>query len=199
MKDINLKELQDIQIPEGLEERLSAKIDLWEQEELMANAPVRKPVIALRWWHYASIAACVAMIVGAIVLFNNNEKETVVAKTKTEKQDNKLIATNIPDNNTTEETTKPDSKAIAPQKPSATQSTPTEQPADDEDMSYFKSSEDILAGQIAGFDQEYYQEQLNKEAERDLEDMYSELEAAFNLCEQKQIDMLRAIHAAFNP
>lgn len=195
MKDINLKDLQDIQIPEGLEERLSAKIDLWEQEELMAKAPVRKPAIALRWWHYASIAACVAAVVGAIVLFDNNEKEDVIAI----KQDVKLVTTNTPDNAPKEDTTKSDSKAIGTQKPSAKQSTHTEQLVDDNmDSGSFNSAEHKIVGQIAGFDQEYYQEQLNKEAERDLADTYSALEEAFAFCEQKQIDMLRAIHASLN-
>ena len=33
MDELNLKTLEQIPIPEGLEERLSAKIDEWEKEE----------------------------------------------------------------------------------------------------------------------------------------------------------------------
>ena len=33
MDELNLKTLEQIPIPEGLEERLSAKIDEWEREE----------------------------------------------------------------------------------------------------------------------------------------------------------------------
>ena len=38
MDELNLKTLEQIPIPEGLEERLSAKIDEWEQEEKQQKA-----------------------------------------------------------------------------------------------------------------------------------------------------------------
>lgn len=68
MKDINLNELQDIQIPEGLEERLSAKIDFWEQEEMQEAAQPKAKVISVRWWHYVAVAASVVLVAGAAVL-----------------------------------------------------------------------------------------------------------------------------------
>ena len=56
---LNLKELEQIPIPEGLEERLSAKIDEWERAE-------KKPrrITFPQPLRYASIAASIALVLG---------------------------------------------------------------------------------------------------------------------------------------
>lgn len=53
MDDLNLETLERIPIPEGLEERLSAKIDEWEQEERITGI--------LR---YTAVAASIALVFG---------------------------------------------------------------------------------------------------------------------------------------
>ena len=44
MDELNLKALEQIPIPEGLEERLSAKIDQWEHDEKQAKRRIRLPM-----------------------------------------------------------------------------------------------------------------------------------------------------------
>ena len=59
---LNYKALEQIPIPEGLEERLSAKIDEWELEDAKQKAQRRRLLpISLR---YAAIAASVALVFG---------------------------------------------------------------------------------------------------------------------------------------
>ena len=60
MDELNLKALEQIPIPEGLEERLSAKIDEWEQEEKQARHRIRLP----RALCYTAIAASIALVIG---------------------------------------------------------------------------------------------------------------------------------------
>jgi len=60
MDELDYKSLEQIPIPEGLEERLSAKIDEWEQEEQKAQRR-RSLTRALR---YIAAAACVALVIG---------------------------------------------------------------------------------------------------------------------------------------
>ena len=60
MDELNLKALEQIPIPEGLEERLSAKIDEWEQEEKQARHHIRLP----RALRYTAIAASIALVIG---------------------------------------------------------------------------------------------------------------------------------------
>ena len=55
MDELNLKTLEQIPIPEGLEERLSAKIDEWEAQQR------RFLPRALR---YIAAAACFALVIG---------------------------------------------------------------------------------------------------------------------------------------
>ena len=43
MDELNLKTLEQIPIPEGLEQRLSAKIDQWEREEQKAKQHMLMP------------------------------------------------------------------------------------------------------------------------------------------------------------
>ena len=60
MDELNLNALEQIPIPEGLEERLSAKIDKWEQREKKAQHRIRRS----RALRYMAAAACVALVVG---------------------------------------------------------------------------------------------------------------------------------------
>lgn len=57
INDINLKELEQIPIPEGLEARLSAKIDEWERAE---QKPRR--LSPHKYLRYVSAAAAVAVL-----------------------------------------------------------------------------------------------------------------------------------------
>ena len=62
MDELNYEALERIPIPEGLEERLSAKIDEWEQEETKQKAQRRRLLpSALR---YMAVAASVALVLG---------------------------------------------------------------------------------------------------------------------------------------
>jgi len=59
---LNYEALERIPIPEGLEARLSAKIDEWEQEETKQKAQRRRLLpSALR---YMAVAASIALVVG---------------------------------------------------------------------------------------------------------------------------------------
>ena len=59
---MNYKALEQIPIPEGLEERLSAKIDEWEQEDTKQKAQRRR--LLPRSLRYTAIAASVALVFG---------------------------------------------------------------------------------------------------------------------------------------
>lgn len=61
MEELKWKELEQIPIPEGLEERLSAKIDEWERAEQQTRKSRLKFPQAMR---YAAIAASVAFLFG---------------------------------------------------------------------------------------------------------------------------------------
>ena len=96
------KELEQIPIPEGLEERLEAKIDEWERveeqktaERLMFPKPMR----------YAAIDACIALVFGVGYYFLSQEdpvnlaeqdtyQDPVVAQREAEKALN-LLAYNL--------------------------------------------------------------------------------------------------------
>ena len=60
MDELNMKELERIPIPEGLEERLSKKIDEWEKEEKQTARHIRLP----RALRYTAIVASFALIMG---------------------------------------------------------------------------------------------------------------------------------------
>ena len=60
MDELNLKALEQIPIPEGLEERLSAKIDQWEREEQKAKQHTLIP----RVLRYTAVAASFALVFG---------------------------------------------------------------------------------------------------------------------------------------
>ena len=61
MEKLKWKELEQIPIPEGLEERLSAKIDEWERAEQQTRKSHPKWPQAMR---YAAIAASVILLFG---------------------------------------------------------------------------------------------------------------------------------------
>ena len=99
---LNWKELEQIPIPEGLEERLEAKIDEWERAEEQKKA---KRLMFPKPMRYAAIAACVALVFGVGYYFlsqkdpvNLAEQDTyqdpVVAQREAEKALN-LLAYNL--------------------------------------------------------------------------------------------------------
>ena len=62
MDDLDYKALEQIPIPEGLEERLSAKIDEWEKEEKQQKAQRR--TLLPKALRYTAVAASVALVFG---------------------------------------------------------------------------------------------------------------------------------------
>ncbi len=71
MDEPNLKTLEQIPIPEGLEKRLSAKIDEWEREE-------KKPRRRISVLRYVAAAACFALVFGVgYHLMNKNENSNL--------------------------------------------------------------------------------------------------------------------------
>ena len=108
---LNWKELEQIPIPEGLEERLEAKIDEWASEEQGARGKkiAQTPTyLASRPWHlirYSAIAACIALVFGVGYYFLSQEdpvnlaeqdtyQDPVVAQREAEKALN-LLAYNL--------------------------------------------------------------------------------------------------------
>ena len=70
MDELNYEALERIPIPEGLEARLSAKIDEWELEEQKAKQHTLMP----RVLRYTAIAASFALVFGVgYHLLNNDE------------------------------------------------------------------------------------------------------------------------------
>ena len=72
MDELNLKTLEQIPIPDGLEERLSAKIDEWEQEEKQQKAQRRS--ILPKVLRYAAAAASVVLVVGVGIHLLNQDR-----------------------------------------------------------------------------------------------------------------------------
>lgn len=79
MDELDYKALEQIPIPEGLEERLSAKIDQWEQEEQKARRRRLFPK-ALR---YIAAAASVALVIGVGYNLLNQERDRILAEQDT--------------------------------------------------------------------------------------------------------------------
>ena len=79
MDELNLKALEQIPIPEGLEERLSAKIDQWEREEQKAKQHAFMP----RVLRYAAVAASVALVLGVGLHLMRQDEETNLAEQDT--------------------------------------------------------------------------------------------------------------------
>ena len=79
MDELNLKALEQIPIPEGLEERLSAKIDQWEREEQKARQHTLMP----RVLRYAAVAASLALVFGVGLHLQNNDTPSNLAEQDT--------------------------------------------------------------------------------------------------------------------
>ena len=79
MDELDYKALEQIPIPEGLEERRSAKIDQWEQEEQKAQRRRLFPK-ALR---YIAAAASVALVIGVGYNLLNQERDRILAEQDT--------------------------------------------------------------------------------------------------------------------
>lgn len=77
MDELNLKALEQIPIPEGLEERLSAKIDEWERKEKKRTNLLP---IALR---YAAVAASIVLVFGVGFHLLNQDNNTNLAEQDT--------------------------------------------------------------------------------------------------------------------
>ena len=81
MDELNLKTLEQIPIPKGLEERLSAKIDEWEKEEKQQKAKHRS--LFPKALRYTAAAASVVLVVGIGIQLLNQEKYQNLAEQDT--------------------------------------------------------------------------------------------------------------------
>ena len=72
MDELNLKTLKQIPIPDGLEERLSKKIDEWEYEE----KKIKRHILLPKVLRYTAAAACVALVFGVGIYFLNQDEYT---------------------------------------------------------------------------------------------------------------------------
>ena len=79
MDELDYKALEQIPIPEGLEERLSAKIDQWEQEEQKAKHHRLLP----RALRYIAAAASVALVIGVGYNLVSQERNRILAEQDT--------------------------------------------------------------------------------------------------------------------
>lgn len=75
MDKLNWKELEQIPIPEGLEERLSAKIDEWEEEEKKATRSRLIPLTS--YLKVTAIAASIALVFGVGFYFLQQKEDPV--------------------------------------------------------------------------------------------------------------------------
>lgn len=72
LKYLNLKRTGETEVPEGLEERLSMKIDLWAEEEKTANSALESKAVVstvsflarFRPYRNIAVAACISLIIG---------------------------------------------------------------------------------------------------------------------------------------
>ena len=105
MEGLNWKELEQIPIPEGLEERLSAKIDEWEESEKRKVKSEKLKYLFPSYLKVTAIAASVALVFFVVYYFlsheesvNHAEQDTyqdpVVAQQEAEKALN-LLAYNL--------------------------------------------------------------------------------------------------------
>lgn len=79
MDELNYEALERIPIPEGLEERLSAKIDEWEREEQTA----KQRFLMSRVLRYTAVAACFALVFGVGYHLLNNDHPSSLAEQDT--------------------------------------------------------------------------------------------------------------------
>ena len=88
MDELNLKTLEQIPIPEGLEERLSAKIDEWEAKPTTPSIPPRGEASNTPprgRWRGVAAAACFALVFGVGYHLMNQEENTNLAEQDTYK------------------------------------------------------------------------------------------------------------------
>lgn len=85
MEQLNWKELEQIPIPEGLEERLSAKIDEWEEREKVKVQSEKRKVQYLfpSYLKVSAIAACIALVFGVGYYFLSQEDPVNLAEQDT--------------------------------------------------------------------------------------------------------------------
>ena len=87
MDELNLKTLEQIPIPEGLEERLSAKIDEWGAQQPLPQPLLRegssKSLPLGRLVRYVAAAACFALVFGVGYHLMNQEENTNLAEQDT--------------------------------------------------------------------------------------------------------------------
>jgi hypothetical protein len=81
MDELNYKALERIPIPEGLEARLSAKIDEWEQEETKQKAQRRRLLPSAQ--RYMAVAASVALVLGVGLHLMRQDEVTNLAEQDT--------------------------------------------------------------------------------------------------------------------
>jgi len=80
MDELDYKALEQIPIPKGLEERLSAKIDEWEKEEKQQKAKRRR---LSRILSYTVAAASVALVLGVGIHLLSQDKYMNLAEQDT--------------------------------------------------------------------------------------------------------------------
>ena len=86
MDELNLKTLEQIPIPEGLEERLSKKIDEWETQPTTPSIPPRGEAFNTplrRSWRWVAAAVCFALVFGVGYHLMNQEENTNLAEQDT--------------------------------------------------------------------------------------------------------------------
>ena len=86
MDELNLKTLEQIPIPEGLEERLSKKIDEWEAKPTTPSIPPRGEASNTPprgRWRGVAAAACFALVFGVGYHLMNQEENTNLAEQDT--------------------------------------------------------------------------------------------------------------------
>ena len=81
MDELNYKTLEQIPIPEGLEERLSKMIDEWEQAEKVQRAPRRR--LLPRSLRYTAVAASMALVFGMGYHYFGQNEQTNLAEQDT--------------------------------------------------------------------------------------------------------------------
>lgn len=81
MDELNLKALEHIPIPEGLEERLSAKIDEWEKEEKQQKA--KRRILFPKTLRYTAIAASLVLVLGVGIHLLNQDRYKELAEQDT--------------------------------------------------------------------------------------------------------------------
>ena len=80
MDELNFETLEKIPIPEGLEERLSKKIDEWESAERMQAKKAMLPKMMMR---YVAVAASVALVFGVGFHYLRQENSVNLAEQDT--------------------------------------------------------------------------------------------------------------------